>query len=468
MVQVPILSGIYADNGPDLRVALPVNMCPVATENGVSGGYMRPAPGIVLAAIGAGRCRGLFNWNGVLYGVFGTRFISIDASHDITTLGTIADGGPVTMVNSFERLAIASGGHLYYWDGSTLTTVTDPDLGTCLDVEWVGGYFVSTDGESLVTTSLLDPTVVRPFDYANPESSPDPVVAVLRTRNEINALGRITIEVFANVGGDGFPLAPIQGAQVQKGVVGTHACCKFVETIAFLGSGDNEGISVYLVNGGAAQKISTVEVDRIIASFTETQLADVVLEAREDAAHQYLYVHLPDRTLVFDALVSQQFGKPAWHVLTSTLSGYEQYRARYFTRCYDRWYCGDTASNSLGYLDETIGSQFGSDVRCEFSTQMLYGESKPARISVMELVALPGHVPVSATPTLSTSYSLDGQTWSLPQTIDAGLIGDRRKRLQWRRQGWWANFRIQRFTFTTEAHLSVLRLEATIIPSDRR
>ena len=47
MVQIPILNGIYADTGPDLRTSYPVNMVPVPKGNGISNGFSRPADGIV-------------------------------------------------------------------------------------------------------------------------------------------------------------------------------------------------------------------------------------------------------------------------------------------------------------------------------------------------------------------------------------------------------------------------------------
>jgi hypothetical protein len=65
--------------------------------------------------------------------------------------------------------------------------VTDPDLGVVLDVVWVDGYFMTTDGEFLVVTELTDPTQVNPLKYGSSEVDPDPVVALLKLRNEVYA-----------------------------------------------------------------------------------------------------------------------------------------------------------------------------------------------------------------------------------------------------------------------------------------
>jgi hypothetical protein len=89
---------------------------------------------------------------------------------------------------------------------ATLTQNTDPDLGTVLDVVWVDGYWMTTDGEFLVVTDLTNPLAVDPFKYGSSEVDPDPVKALLKVRNEVYALNRHTIEAFDNVGGCGLPV----------------------------------------------------------------------------------------------------------------------------------------------------------------------------------------------------------------------------------------------------------------------
>jgi hypothetical protein len=312
-MQIPILNGIFSDNTPELRTSYPVNFVPVPKVSGISNGFLRPGDGIVANGTGPGIDRGGINWQGSLYRVMGTKLVEVSSDGTVTTLGDV--GGPttelVTMDYSFDRLAIASGGRLYYWNGA-LTQVTDPDLGVVLDVVWVDGYFMTTDGEFLIVTELSDPTQVNPLKYGSSEVDPDPVVALLKLRNEIYALNRNTIEVFDNVGGDLFPFARIDGAQIPKGVIGTQACCVYAETIAFLGSGRNEAPAIYSGISAVATKISTQEIDNLLLNYTEAQLAAVKLEARNDKNHQHLYVHLPDRTVVFDAAASKALGEPVW------------------------------------------------------------------------------------------------------------------------------------------------------------
>ena len=464
MAQIPILNGIYTDNGPDLRTSYPVNMVPVPKGNGISEGYLRPADGLVLNGTGPGIDRGGIQWEGTCYRVMGTKLVEVSATGTVTTLGDVGGTGLVTFDYSFDRLAIASGGNLFYWDGSTLTQVTDPDLGTVLDVAWVDGYFMTTDGEFLVVTELSDPTQVNPLKYGSSEADPDPVVALLKLRNEVYALNRNTIEVFDNVGGDFFPFQRIDGAQVQKGTIGTHACCVFLEQVAFVGGGRNEAPGVYVASNAMANKISTQEIDQILLEYTEGTLASVKLEARNDRSHQHLYIHLPDRTLVFDAAATEALGQPVWFTLTSSVSGFSQYRARNLVWVYNRWLVGDPTSTTVGYMDNAISTHYGQDVRWEFGTTILYNGGKGVIINELELVALTGRVALADNPQISTSYSVDGQTWSQPKYISAGTIGDRLKRLVWFQQGYMRNWRIQRFQGDSAAHVAFIRLEAQLEP----
>ena len=466
-MQIGILNGIYTDTSPDFRTSYPVNMIPVPKDQGISKGYLRPADGLVSNGTGPGIDRGGINWNGVCYRVMGTKLVTVSSNGTVTTLGDV--GGPVstlvTLDYSFDRLAIASGGRLYYWNSALgLVQVTDPDLGIVLDVVWVDGYFMTTDGTSLIVTELLDPTQVNPLKYGSSEVDPDPVVALLKLRNEVYALNLNTIEVFDNVGGEFFPFQRIDGAQIQKGVLGTFACCVYLENIAFLGSGRNEAPGIYLGANAQANKISTQEIDMILLNYTEAQLALVKLEARNDKSHNHLYVHLPDKTLVFDASASKELGENVWFTLTTSVVGFNQYRARNLVWAYDKWLIGDPQSNSVGYMVQDIGSHYGQQVRWEFGTTIVYNEGNGAIFNELELVSLTGSVALGKDPKISTSYSVDGKSWSQDRSISVGTTGNTRKRIVWFQQGHMRNWRIQRFRGDSDSHLSFARLEAQIEP----
>jgi hypothetical protein len=114
----------------------------------------------------------------------------------------------VTFDIAFQHIDRRSSDQLYYWDGTTLTHVTDTDLGPVVDMLWIDGYTMTTDGTSIIVTELNDPTSVLPLKYGSAEEDPDMVTGLIKARDEAYALGQYTIQVFQNVGGNGFPFQP--------------------------------------------------------------------------------------------------------------------------------------------------------------------------------------------------------------------------------------------------------------------
>jgi Phage stabilisation protein len=461
-MQIPVLSGVYTDSASDFRTAYPRNLVPVPKDQGISKGYLRPADGIVQFGTGPGIDRGGINWNGSCYRVMGTSFVKISWDGSYTTIGTVAGGGQVSFDYSFDRLGIASGGKLYYYNGTTFVQVTDTDLGTCIDFIWVDGYFMSTDGTYLVVTELTDPTQVNPLKYGSSEANPDPIKAIKKLRNEVYALNRYTIEVFNNVGGSMFPFARVDGAQMIRGTIGTHSCAVFMEALAWLGGGMNEAPSVWMGTNSATVKIATREIDQLLAEYTEAELSSSVMEVRVENNHQLLYLHLPDRTLVYDGQASRDVGQHIWFELTSSIVGLGTYRARNFVRCYDKWLCGDPTSVAHGYLTNSNSHHYGSVNGWEFGTQILYNEGRGAIFNELELVCLTGNAAFGDDPTIWTSYTVDGQTWSQEHPRTAGKQGERQKRISWLQQGYMRNWRCQKFRGTSDSHMSIARLEARL------
>lgn len=461
-MQIPIISGIFADSSPEYRTSYPINLVPIPKEQGISSGYLKPADGIVGNGEGPGVGRGGIEWRGQCYRVMGSSLVRVETDGTATTLGDVGPGGPVTMTYSFDRLAIASGGGLYYWDGVILSRVTDPDLGTVLDVIWVDGYFMTTDGESLVVTELNDPTAVDPLKYGSSEVDPDPINSVQKLRNEVYAVNRYTIEVFSNVGGAGFPFQRISGAQVTRGAVGTHAVTVFQEAIAFVGSGKQESIGVFIGVGGTSAKISTREIDQVLSDLTDAELSNLVVEVRRDRSNDTLIIHTPKGALCYDAGATQAIGQPVWYRLSSGVAGDNTYRGKFLVWCYNKWLVSDPSSSAVGYLDRGLQSHWGEIIVWEFGTPIIYNSARGGIIHSLELVGLTGSGVLGTASKISAEYSADGATWSQPKYIDAGTLGDRTRRLKWTRQGAFRKQRMYRFRGDSTGPIAPASVEAEI------
>jgi hypothetical protein len=392
----------------------------------------------------------------------GSKLVSIDSSGVVTTIGDVGAGGPVDMVYSFDHLAIASNKNLWLYDKTTLAQNVDTDLGDVLSVVYLDGYFITTDGENMVVTELGDPFSVNPFKYGSSELDPDNIEAVLEVRNELYAINTNTIEVFNNVGGSGFPFARVEGAQIERGAVGASAAAVMGDALAFVGNGRNEAVGVYLAANGTASKISTAEIDDMLATYEN--IADVVVEVRLDRTHEFIYIHLPDQTLVFDKGASSAWKTLVWFTLDSGIIPGSQYRARGFVNVYNKWIAGDPTSTSVGAVTEKTSHHFGDLVGWDFSTTFFFNETRGAILWDIELTCLTGEVAIGLDPVISKTYSVDGVTFSQPITAKVGKQGDRSRRVKWQRNGRMNNKRLERFNGTSDAHITIARLDVAFEP----
>lgn len=468
-MKLPLLEGAYADSSAAFHTSYPRNLEPTLVSSGLSEGYLTNAPGVADIGTGPGADRGAINWNGVCYRVMASQLVSVAVDGTVTSLGDVgSDGLPVTLDYSFDRLAIWSNGGLFYYctpsgPNPGVTQVTDPDLGTVIAGMWIDSYFMSTDGENLIVTELNDPYSVDPLKYGSSEADPDPVVNLAKVRGEAYALNRNTIQNFQDIGGTGFPFTNNPGGLIPRGVVGTHAWAYFLETFAFVGSGRNEQLSVYLAGAGESISISTSEVDRILAGWTVAEQALIECEARIEDGEQRFYIHGPDQSLVYMRQASIMNKEPVWHILADGLLTELPYGPRHMTLCYDRWMVGDSAGR-LGLLDGSLETRFGDTVGWQFDTILIYNGGKGGIVQVAELVGLPGRAPFGISPTCALSWTFDGQTWGQERFISTGAFGERRKRVQWRPKFRFQNYCGLRFRGANTAMATWAALEVQIEP----
>lgn len=463
-MKVPILAGVYADSSAAFHTSYPVNYEPTLVDSGISQGYLTNAPGVTSIGTGPGADRGAINWNGICYRVMGSSLVSVTVAGVVTVLGDVGnDGLPVTLDYSFDRLVIWSNLNQFYYQTTTglVTQVTDPDLGLVFGGMWIDGYFMSTDGENIVVTELNDPYSVDPLKYGSSESDPDPVVGLAKVRGEAYALNRNTIQNFQDIGGTGFPFTNNPGGLIPRGVVGTHAWAYFLETFAFVGSGRNEQLSVYLAGAGESISISTSEIDRKLASVSVADQALIQCEARIEDGEQRFYIHLPTQSLVYMRQASLLNKEPVWHLLADGSLIDRPYSPQHMALCYGRWMVGD-ASGNLGLLDTSVSTRFGAIVGWQFDTTFLYNQGHGGIIQSVELAGLPGRAPVGIEPTASLSWTVDGQTWSQERFISTGAFGQRRKRVQWRPKNRFSNYVGLRFRGANAAMESWAALDVEV------
>lgn len=465
-MQLQIVNGIYSDTVADFRTSYPVNMTPVPKSTGISEGYLRTSYGLTKFADGLGVDRGGIRWNDVLYRVSGRWLISVDQYGGVAKLGEVAGDLQCTLDYSFDDLVVCTPGYAYLWSPAKgFRQITDPDLGVPVDVVWIDGYFVYTDGQYLIQTDLNDPAVIDPNKYGSSEADPDPVRGVTKLRNELYAINRYTTEIFQNVGGTGFVFQRIPGALINVGCVGPRAKTKLGDGLCVIGGARTDSTSVWYIEGSQAQKVATREIEVILAKYTEEELRQFCnTDNITYYVHDFLVIYLPNHTLVWDKAASESMQAPIWHILSSSADGTGPFRGQNAVYIYNKWIFGDTEDGRIGYWNDAISTHYEDVVGWRFDTQLVYNESRGFVIHWAELVALPGRYKTSKEMTIFNSRTKDGMQWGEEWPISIGKEGDYKKRLRWRRLGIARNYMGLRFRGSNEDPIAFARLEAEVEP----
>ncbi|MEE8598095.1 MAG: packaged DNA stabilization protein, partial [Dehalococcoidales bacterium] len=312
----------------------------------------------------------------------------------VATLGAISGTDTVSLPYSFNTQAIIADGRMWLYDTTAgFNEITDADLGDPIDGVWVDGYYFLTDGEFIYHTDITDESSIDPLKFATAEFMPDKSLGLGKTQdNKVLVFGRYTCEYFVNDASEQFSFARVASRAVKIGIVGTHAKAEMGDKWYLLGSRKEESISVHVLGVGAAQKVATREVDKIIGLYTENQLQGAVVEPRTEDGYSFLIVHLPNHVLQFNETLAKKSGiEQAWTILKTDVTGDLPWRAKHglFEPRKGQWVYGDKRDSKIGILDNTVATHYGDISEWILDTPFTNLESMS--INSLELETLPGH-----------------------------------------------------------------------------
>lgn len=449
---IPLIKGDKVSADTDYRDALAVNMYAVAKPILGAAGYMLCYPGLTQIAAGQGADRGA-NYNERFethFRVSGGSLISVNPGGQVTVLGGIPGTSQVSMPYSFNTQAVIADGKMFLYSPTNgFSQVTDEDLKTPLDGVFIDGYYFMTDGENLFHTELNNESSIDPNMYGTTTFMPDPILGVGKTQDsKVIIFGRFSIEFFANIATEDFAFTRIETRAQKIGIVATHAKTECIGSWFFVGSRKEESLGVYLLGVGQSTKVSSREVDKILATYTEPELSDIRMESRVEDDGTFVIVHLPNETLMLNVNLIQQFGKEAvWSILKTGVGG-DNYRGinGVFDAKRGYWCYGDKLDGRIGKLDNTVFTQYGLAQEWYLYTPMFDLTTKS--LDEIELETIPGNN-VNADATVAFSITRDGQTWSQEWWELYSLPLDYSKKFIMRRLGYvdaWIAFRFRGLT----------------------
>lgn len=219
-----------------------------------------------------------------------------------------------------------------------------------------GRYVLAQAGtDTFWLTSLDDeskPDLVAPAYRA--ENMPDGILAMREYRDFILAFGSSTIEFFKLTGNSENLVQFASSYMVPVGIAGQFCLTEFTESFAFITSPARGQAIVAVMGQGVYNQISDRNTNKILAGYSKEELAGSFVESLKTEDNQFLILHLPRHTLVYNA-TSQ-----LWNIIKTGL-GDATHRAIDYRNEGDAVTCGDKLAGLLGKQDLATSAQYGED-----------------------------------------------------------------------------------------------------------
>jgi hypothetical protein len=353
-MKTPILGSSYVARSVNAADSRMVNLFPeMVPEGGKEPAFLNRAPGLrLLANMGDGPIRGMWQFNNFGYVVSGNVLYKIDSLFQPTVLGTVSGSpGPVSMSDNGTQLFVACNGPSYIYNSLTnqFAQITDPDFPGAVTVGYLNGYFVFNEPNSqrVWISQLLDGTSIDPLDFASAEGSPDGLVSLLISHREAWLFGTNSVEVWYDSGAADFPLTPVQGSFNEVGCVAAYSVAKLDNGIFWLGADARGRGIVYRANGYTATRISTHAVEWQIQQYGT--LSDAIAYTYQQDGHAFYVLIFPsaNTTWVYDVATS------SWHERAAFINGS-------FTR--HRSNCQMSFNNEIVVGDHEVGNIYAFDL----------------------------------------------------------------------------------------------------------
>lgn len=370
------------------------------------------------------------------------------------------EGGQIMIVTPDDPIQFNA--YIYTMSGG-LVQVSDPDFdGPVNDVNYIDGYFEFTkqNGQKFFISDLRDGSSYISTDFERSEVDPDFNKRSFVLKNQLLVFGTQSIQPYQNIGGGGFPFAYIQGGAQSKGLRSIYAIAQVDDNAIYLGGAVNETAAIWITNGATSEKLSTVPMDELIATFATETIEGCFAFAYSQSGGRFAVFTFPGEiTFVFDFVAKE------WFTQESTDTNYEPipWRVSGVVEAYGVLMVGDSISNTIGILDMNAYDEYGEEIRRRFVLPHIDNDGQPFFVDSVELVNQTGiglTLGQGARPVVWMSISRDGgRTFEGAIERGVGLIGEYDYRTVWNQNGRIAREGCFKFEMSDPVNWAITKVE---------
>jgi len=474
LTELPLISGFYIDESLPVSHQRCMNLYEqIPNEAALSTKQLVGTPGsaqLVTTNTTQDANRGSIVKDGIYYFVNGSFFYKLirtlgayDTSvFSYSLIGTISGTGRVSIAQNPTQIVIlvpGGDGYIYTPDIDVLAPITDPDFianGSPKMIVFIDGYFAcTTDTKKWTLSALNDGTSWNALDFLSAESDPDALTAPIVARNQIYLVGSETTEGFQNIGGSSDAPFVRNGVNIDKGSTAPFSVISAAGTFFMVGAGKRENVSILKFTGNDLVPISTPVIDSVIQLYSTADLVKSFGWSYSSKGITFVGFTFPEHTFVYNV----NNGK--WHERSSYITEESRrWRVNSIDKAYEKIIVGDSLDGRIGYLDESVYTEYGEPIIREFSTQPFTNKGDEIVSTILELTMESGVGNVDAlNPQVVLSISKDGKTWGASRMRSIGKKGEYSKRVIWRKNGRYDRFAILNFKLSDPVKPVFIKLE---------
>lgn len=453
-VTAKLLQNVYAEQRPQ-------------GEKSAMVGYQTPGLGL-FTNFGATPPRGALEFDAlsVIYVVHRGILWEVNNAGTQTNRGTLlTTTGRVSMSDNGTQVMIVDGTYGYIYNTSTnvFAQITDADFpANPVTVTFLAGRFiVNLAGSSrFYVSDSYNGLSWDALNFANAETSPDPIVATWSSNGQAIFLGSKTTEYWGLSGSADFPFSLIQGTATEWGLAATWSVAKYDNSIACLIRNRMGQVMVAKLAGYLPQKISTIDMDAIINGYTT--VSDATAYSYMLGGHPMYVISFPSAG--FSWLYDGSTG--IWSKLKSY--GLTRHVGEFALSFLNRTIVADYSTGQMYTLTAGTLTDNGASIERSITSETIASPDQD-RLAV-DKFRVDFEVGVGTTtgqgvnPQIGLEVSRDnGKTWGAQMWTTLHALGDYAKRVEWRRLGTAYSF-IFRLTITDPCPLVLV--SACINPTD--
>ncbi len=355
--------------------------CYMETKAGREGNeyWIYKRPGILDSGTGqaASTGRGVYNWRGNIYSIFGATLYK-----DGVNKGTVDTTNGVYKFSSCmgvtPKLQLGNGVKAYnYDDAGGLVQIVDADFPAAFVKGWAfldGTTYVMTADASIQGDDINDPVNWDPLNQLTAEIEPDGGVALGKQLVNAIAMKQWTTEVFYDAGNaTGSPLGRVAGSKADVGCVSADSVQDCDGTLVWVTQARNASASVVAMVGLKVSTISSKGVERLLegADFGVVYSWYIKVDS-----HRFYVVTLKNQNLTLACDLNEVIGtERAWHQWTDVNGKYFPIVASTFDSSMRR-VVQHESNGKLYYVDPDFTNDAGSIIVSDIYTPNFDGGTR--------------------------------------------------------------------------------------------